>query len=102
MPFHRAQVAEALSELTGDRSWLQVAARAQVEAVGKGYTGAAVVRHAIARAVAARDADALQALARVLREGGVRLDPDTACALDEASATIQAECEPVSFAFKPR
>jgi hypothetical protein len=90
VPFHRARVCEAMAEVTGEPSWLEVAACAQLEAVQKGYVGKDQVHHAIACAVAAGDAVVLRSLVSSLRAQGWRFEPDTERALTDASAEIAA------------
>ncbi len=88
VPYRRAQVLEAMAEVTGERRWHGLAARAHFEAVEKGYDTDAPVRDAIASAVRAGDADVLRAIAAFLGREGRRIDPSVAQAIEEASRAI--------------
>ncbi|MCK6458401.1 MAG: sulfatase [Planctomycetes bacterium] len=90
VPYRRAQVLDAMAEVTGEGSWRGQAARAHLEAVEKGYDTDTPVRDAIAGAVKAGDADILRALAAFLGREGRRIDPAVAQAIEEASRAIAA------------
>jgi Sulfatase len=98
VPFHRARVCEALAEVTGERSWLEVAASAHLESVQKGYVGNEQVHEAIACAGAAGDAIVLNSLASFLRRDGRRIDPDTQRELAKASLMIAEQVGDRTFA----
>ncbi|MCK6458402.1 MAG: sulfatase [Planctomycetes bacterium] len=91
VPHHRASVCEAMAEVTGEPSWLEVAARAQLEAMEKGYTGREEVRRAIVFAEAAGDGVVLRSIEAILRAGGRPIDADTQRELTRASLAIAAK-----------
>ncbi|HEX5138964.1 MAG TPA: sulfatase [Planctomycetota bacterium] len=88
VPYRRARVLEAMAQVTGEPSWLNGAAAAQLEAVEKGYDTGTAVEDAITTAVAAGDADVLKALAAFLRRDGRKIDPGTERAIAEAERAI--------------
>lgn len=102
VPFHRARVCEAMAEVTGEPSWLEVAASAQLEAVQKGYTGKDQIRQAITCAVAAGDGVVLRSLTSFLRSGGGKLDAELEQQLAKASLAIERHGNERRFAMRPR
>jgi hypothetical protein len=100
VPFHRARVCEAMAEVTGEPSWLEVAASSQLEAVRKGYVGKDQIRQAIACAVAADDGLVLRSLESFLGSEG-RLDAETRQALAKAAADVGRRGGDRRFAVHP-
>ncbi len=98
VPYHRARVCEAMAGVTAEPSWFEVAARAQLEAVEKGYTGKEEVRKAIAYAEAAGDGVVLDSLASLLRQDGRRIDEETERRLAKASLAVARQAGDRRFA----
>jgi len=92
IPYHRAAVYGALGQLTGERSWLSLAAWAELDAIGKGYADPGSVRMLIGYATASGDREVVHALGR--ERAALRLDRETAAALARALVWAESGSEP--------